>query len=164
MNDFTTVSLPRTGNTPVRFRGRLLAEVVDAPPPYAKARTDTRRWFELRLFEHEDGRYIVAIGFRTGMETELPADDVFVCDDDQDVLDLLAPLPGDEGDVDPRQAECRQRYDPVGRVEGFPELRASHPKAERYRERTRRLKARIREDFDRRVGILLALADFSEEI
>lgn len=154
-----THTLPRTANTAVRFKGRLLAEVVEPPRPFKKARTDTRRWFELRLYRHEDGRYVVSIGYRTGDEREQPADDVFVCATQDEVIDLLTVLPdGDEDD------ECRQTYDPTEHVEGFPELHEDHPRFQRFRDRHERLMRRVEEEYDRRVGVLLAQAGFVEDI
>lgn len=152
----TTHTLPRTGDVPLRFDGELIAEVTESPPPFKRAKHDTRRWFELRLFSVPDGRYVVAIGFRTGRETELPADDVFVCDSEQDVIDLLSP-PGND-------SECRQSYDPTEHVEGFPELHESHPKFQKWNDRHDRLMARIEDEFDRRVGVLLERAGFVEEL
>jgi len=70
------ITLDRTGDRPLKFRGELIAEgdsqIIQG--------SDHNRWHELALYRHEDReRYILAIGYRTQWQGEAAHDDVFVC-------------------------------------------------------------------------------------
>lgn len=143
--EYKTITLPRTGESPVRFQGRQIAEAAEPLPPFKKARTDSRRWHELRLFQHQDGRFIVSIGFRTGMETEINRDLVFIFSDNgAEVIDFLSRKSDDS-------------YDPLEYLEGFPD-------DPRFDSRQEMLETRVSDDYENRVTLLLGGAGFVEEI
>jgi len=70
------ITLDRTGDRPLKFRGELLAW-GDSQRIFG---SDSNRWHELAIYRHEDGeRYILEIGYRTQWQGEAAHDDVFVC-------------------------------------------------------------------------------------
>ena len=146
-----TIKLSRTGERPIQFEGRQIAAATDGLQPFKKAKTDSRRWHELRLFEHQDGRYVVAIGFRTGMETESPRDMAIVCQEQADVVYFLS------GVGDPRDNTDEHPCDPLECLEGFPD-------DPRFDQKQRNLEQRVTEDFEQRVTQILDQANFVEEI
>ncbi|MBR9800565.1 hypothetical protein GYB59_02165 [bacterium] len=133
------ITLQRTGQPPVRFSGKLVAEAAEPLPPFEKAKFDTRRWHELRLYRHQDGRLVLSIAFRSGLETETPNNAVLVCDSEAAVVAAL------------------EEYDPTEFLEGFPDT----PK---FEDRQRRLENRVVGDYEQRVAQLLASAGVVEEI
>lgn len=146
------ITLDRTGLPPVAFTGTLLAEVADDPPPYkGNEENDRRRWHVLRLFRHEDGRFIVAIGFRTRHDKETPNDEVIVCRDQAELFRVLS--------LDDNQ------YDPCEYLQGYPESWPGDEKKEHsFRQKQARLEMRVNDDFAARVSQLLRLADLKETI
>lgn len=143
------IRLQRTGMPPVAFEGVLLAEIADAPVPYEKAKADYRRWHELKLYRHSDGRHVLAIGFRSRHETETPVDTVIVCDTIVDAYEALR----DE-----------EQYDPCEFLEGFPTDWPDPVRKAKMERKQRILEDRVNDDYDRRVSQLLAAADYEEEI
>ncbi len=77
--------LNRTGLRPLEFEGKALAS--------ASSRTmggqDYSRWHELKLFQHDDGRYIVATAYRTQWQGEHDHDDVIVCNSPEEVEEQI---------------------------------------------------------------------------
>lgn len=71
-----TVTLPRTGDRPVRFTGE---EVATATSRQSNGPCQSR-WYELALYRTDSGRYVLAIGYRSQWEGELPEDRVYVED------------------------------------------------------------------------------------
>jgi hypothetical protein len=138
----TTYTLPRTGEPPLSFKGKLLAESVTPPPEFTVAKRQYRRWHEIRLFETAGGKLVVSIGFRTEDETELPIDYVFVCEDRQAVQDLLT---GDDEDS----------FDPLENLVGY-------PKMEKFQQQQEKLERRVEDDYDARVSEVLGKAGFVE--
>jgi hypothetical protein len=134
-------TLPRSGLSGVTFTGELIGEATDPLPEWRKAIKDVRRWHELRLFKTGSGKYVVAIGFRSGLEQESAQETVRTCETAEEVERFLI---GDDG------------YDPLQFLEGFPET----PKFEKPQQR---LEDRVTKDFESRVGLLLANAGFVEE-
>lgn len=135
------IVLPRSGLSAASFQGELLAEVVG--PPEAKRRKNVIiRYHELQLYRTDQGKYVVAIGFRTELPQESNQDSVYVCDTQAEVEALLI---GDQG------------YDPCQFLEGFPPW-------DKFKERQERLEMRVTEEFESRVGQLLASAGFVEEL
>lgn len=132
--------LPRSGLSAVKFTGELIAEAASPLPEWEKAKKSSRRWHELRLYRMESGKYVVTVGFRTRHEQESNQDTVQLCESSQDVENFLV---GNDG------------YDPCQFLEGFPSI----PKFEKHQER---LENRITNDFESRVGELLAQAGFVE--
>ena len=63
MTDYT---LPRTGDSPLTFRGDLIAE-ADSQARQGPAET---RWYELAVYRTAGGSYVVAVGFRSRWQGE----------------------------------------------------------------------------------------------
>jgi hypothetical protein len=141
-NEHRSYSLTRSGNSPVKFTGRLIAEEIDVPAEPRAGKTDCRRWHFIHLYETKTGKLILYIHFLTAFPGETQQHTVFVCDTMQDVQDHLI---GDEG------------YDPCQYLEGFPDI----PKFEKHQSV---LEDRIVTDFDSRVGRLLSKTGVAEVI
>lgn len=137
-----TVTLQRTGQQPLQFSGHVVAEVADKPADWVKV-NDTRRWHELRLYQTAKGKYVLLIGFRTQMETEIQRDTVVICDD------LAA--------VQKELTNEKEGYNPLEFVEGFPDR-------PQFADRQQRLVKRVIDDWDRRVGELLGKAGTVETL
>ncbi|MBM83934.1 MAG: hypothetical protein CMJ78_25540 [Planctomycetaceae bacterium] len=138
MQQFT---LPRTGLPPVQFKGEIMASATDPLPPFPKAKADRRRWHELKLVRHEDQRLILAIGYRTGVQSEVNIDIVELFDSETAMIDFLT-----------------NEYDPTEHMDRLPEhLRNAAS-------RQQRMDQRVIDDFEARCSLLLTRAGIVEEI
>ncbi len=70
----TTFTLPRTGDRPLQFDGEQIAE-ADSRQPQGPC---NNRWYELALYRTDGGKYVIAIGYRTQWQGELPRDEVHI--------------------------------------------------------------------------------------
>ena len=81
------IKLPRTGDRPVEFLGRLIAE---ASSQQREGNGPCKnRYHELALYGTESGKYVIAIGYRTHWQGELPEDEVFVEDSIASAVETL---------------------------------------------------------------------------
>lgn len=62
----TDYTLPRTGDSPLTFRGDLIAE-ADSQARQGPAES---RWYEIALYRTAGGSYVVAVGFRSRWQGE----------------------------------------------------------------------------------------------
>lgn len=70
----TTFTLPRTGDRPLQFDGERIAS-TDSRQPQGPC---NNRWYELGLYRTASNKYVVAIGYRTQWQGELPRDEVHI--------------------------------------------------------------------------------------
>lgn len=77
----TTITLQRTGASPLRFTGSLIAEADNET-------VENNRWYQIRIYE-SGHRYVVHVGFRTRWESERDHDTVEVIDSPGKVADVL---------------------------------------------------------------------------
>ena len=64
-SQYTEFRAPRTGDTTLTGRGKLLAEVNNDPKSKSQMDERFRRWHNLRIWETIGGKYVLHIGFRT---------------------------------------------------------------------------------------------------
>lgn len=133
--DGETVTLRRSGQPPLRFRGELLAESDGE----RQAGKEHNRWHELAVYRTAGGQFVVRIAYRTRWEGELDRDAAEVTD-----------APG--------VAAALRDYDPAAPVEGY-------PVGDAYAERQARLLADVRRRYEEQVSrILAADPEFAEEV
>lgn len=120
-------TLPRTGDTPLAFRGRLLKR-VGGQTWHERSQP---RWFELALFLSKGGTYVLAVSYKTTWHGEAERHWALVAEP----ANLRACLAG---------------VNPTEHVQGFP---VTHPE---YRERQGRLMSHITRMYRSLVGELLA--------
>ncbi|WP_231740850.1 hypothetical protein [Thalassoglobus neptunius] len=144
------ITLRQTDGRPVGFTGELIAEVPGPEDPGKYA-----RWHEFKLYRMESGKYVVLISFRTtavyggsGLKEE-SHDDVFVCEDADDVTSLLTGFTEDDKEDD--------RYDPNQYLVGFP------VGVQDYEKKQERLKDQIADSYGVGVGQLLAEAGMHDD-
>jgi len=106
-----TFKLGRSSDRPLEFTGELLAEADTR----MSAGQDHQRWHELALYRTAGGTYVLAIGYRTQWQGETDHDAVYTA--------------ADAGDI----TEMARRYDPVGRMLGYPPGRQFEEKQARVR-------------------------------
>lgn len=85
-------TLTRTGNLPLRFEGKLIAE---ASSKWTNGR-ENNRWHVLKLYRTESRNYVLAIGFRTQWQGEQNTDVVIIAKSPADIQKRVAdfvPLP-----------------------------------------------------------------------
>jgi len=68
------ITIPRTGDRPLQFDGDLIAEATSRQ----QQGPCQSRWYELALYRTASGKYVVAIGYRTQWQGELPRDEAHV--------------------------------------------------------------------------------------
>lgn len=144
----TDITLKRTGSAPVRFDGELLAEVAHEPPTGSKS-MERARWHDLRVYQHSDGRVVLALGFRSRHELDSPNDVVLVFNS----LDHM------REEILENDAYCPAEY-----VTGYPTEFEKESRRAAFEERQRRLEERIEQDFDARFTELLERAGYAEEL
>lgn len=152
MTDYTGHTLSRTGESPLQFRGQLIAESDSRPP--GRPPTDATRWHELALYELEPDpgteetraagvewprEYIVAVGWRTRWQGESDADDVLLAEDGM-------PLSGTSEVV-----QALRDYDPLQHLTGY-------PPGEHYCDKQQRLEQALTREWRRAVTELLEAA------
>lgn len=138
--------LRNTGGRPVKFDGRLIAEVNKE---WRTGRYD--RWFEMRLYRTESGKFVVEIIYRSNAasrdKTKREEEDHFalVGDNEDEVLEKL------EG------------FDEQASFPGMP------PGPRNAREKEEEIRRALEDSFDEAMGKLLQVAseefpDFAEEV
>ena len=145
-------TLPRTGQPPLSFCGRLLAQDLDAPttrPGEFKKRPWRKwthyQWHQLAVYVTIAGKWVLHVGYRSVLEHEWKHDAVYVCADAAEVVRAL------EG------------YDPTAHVRGHP--RRSNAREERLEIRQARILEEVRGRWQAQVGRLLAaVEDFGERV
>lgn len=118
--------LTRTGDAPLVITGDLVAESDGE----RQANREHHRWHDLAIYRLTDGRYAVAITYRTKWHGELDRHHVRVVRDRADVPAIF------------------RGYDPAAAVRGY-------PPGDAYRERQESLMADVRMRYEAQVGELL---------
>lgn len=126
-------TLPRTGQSPLRFQGVLLAECGGK----WHAGQERNRWHNLAVYRTAGNQYVVAVGYRSCWQGELEHDTAEVVAEPKSVKVVL------------------QEYQPGAHVLGFPDQEA-------YRDKQARLLADIRRRYESRVGAILDAPEFAE--
>ena len=93
-----SVRLTRTGDAPLSFSGRILADVSGK----RLGDGDASRWHDLAIYETAGGQYVVAIAYRTTWKGERGRDTLAVVVDRNELRDAL------------------KRYEPAVAVQGLP--------------------------------------------
>jgi len=128
------ITLPRTGQAPLRFSGELLRKADGE----RLAGRERNRWHEIDIYALADG-YAVAIRYRTKWQGELYHD--------------LAEVVQQGGDV----ARVLAEYDPLAHLGGFPSGPA-------YAERQAKLEAEVRAVYEALVSEVLADDRFAVDV
>jgi len=124
--------LARSGRAPLKFTGTLLADATSR----VSSGFRSLRWHELQLYRREDGKLLLAIGYRTQWQGEEPRDDLLIVSDAEELDRAVA--------------------------EFAPEASVSVPPSDP--DKARRLAADIRSGFERAVGEILSRADITVDI
>ncbi len=132
---YQSVRLTRTGDAPLAFTGRMLADVSGK----RLAEGDVPRWHDLAIYETAAGQYVVAIGYRTTWKGEMGRDSLAVVADRNELRDAL------------------KRYDPVAHVQGF-------PPGSQFAEKQARLVAMMRQQWDNLITMALNEVDVEERV
>lgn len=132
---FQSVRLTRTGDAPLAFSGRILADVSGK----RLGEGDVPRWHDLAIYETAAGQYVVAIGYRTTWKGETGRDTLAVVVDRNELRDAL------------------KRYDPVAHVHGF-------PRGSQFAEQQARLVAMVRQQWDTLIAMALTEVDVEERV
>ena len=137
------IILNRTGQAPLTFEGRLLAEHIGDPGGLSKRRPidlrlrvrhkDHRR-FEVAVYQRTSGGYVLAVRYRSSYAAEAPHDWAMTC---TTPADLVAALVGDVA------------YDPMGCVLGYPKGMPH------YDQKQARLAEEVRRKFSAQVAEVL---------
>lgn len=80
-----TITLTRTGDRPLRFTGE---EVAEATSRQDQGACQTR-YYELALYRTDSDRYVLAIGYRSHWEGELPDDRAYIEDSIAGIVETL---------------------------------------------------------------------------
>lgn len=96
-----TITINRTGNAPLAFAGRLIAEVSSQAPDGANNHL-RNRWHDLAVYRTAAGRYVASVTYRTRWQGEI---------EHTSAADLDTP-----GDV----ATWLRAYCPTDHVTGYP--------------------------------------------
>lgn len=81
----TNINLRRTGDRLLQFTGQILCMVSTKE----MTTSESGRWHEIELYLTAGGKYVVAVGYRTLHEGELPDDSAVVLDTENDVAEFL---------------------------------------------------------------------------
>lgn len=139
--------LTQTGEAPVRFSGEEIAAVTHDPPAPKSKHAGARRWHVLKLFQHDDGRYVASVGFRSQFDMEEPHDEILIAASLSEMADELAD------------------YDPTEFLHGYPQdWEGSERRARAFQTKQQNLERRVTEDYDNRVSQLLLAAGYVEEL
>ncbi|MFZ5773084.1 MAG: hypothetical protein ACOY4W_16815 [Thermodesulfobacteriota bacterium] len=125
-NDNATITLPRSGQAPLQFPGRL---EVDSTSQRFNSPCQ-RRWHQLYIYRHQDGRLVLAISYFSGWQGEVPRHHAYICTD---------------------EAELRRRiaeHDPLADLIGL-------PPGEQFAVKQERMKGILRQCWDNAVSSLL---------
>lgn len=132
---YQSVRLTRTGDAPLAFIGRILADVSGQ----RLGEGDVPRWHDVAIYETAGGQYVVAIGYRTTLKGEMGRDTLAVIADRHELQDAL------------------KRYDPVAHVQGFPPSPQSA-------EKRARLVAMMRQQWESLIALALTEVDVEERV
>lgn len=143
-------TLARDGQRPVRFTGTLLAETSGA---WSRGK-DQHRYYELAIYQTEDGRYVTQWQYKTRWQGEEDHARVEVASTLASVMTNL------------------EEFDPNAWVQGYKSLIATHPHyaipGQEYYERQQALERGIRERYQAQVrDLCTALSqthDIAEEL
>lgn len=130
-------TLERTGQPPLKFRGRLLAE---SSGRWTVGR-DNNRWHDLEIYRTEAGRYVVSIVFETIWQGETGTKTVVLLDTPTGVTDELL--------------EYRNR---------IPDLLIGYPPGEAYEDKQQRLIQSLQMRFEDQITEVLKDDAFAERI
>lgn len=129
------ITLSRTGDAPLSFRGHRIAS-SDGERLGGKERN---RWHEITVYRTTRGRYVVHVAYRTRWQGELDRDTAAACNAPSEVVAML------------------RDYNPLTQLMGF-------PPGEAYAERQERLEADVAAGYQSIVGDVLAKIDAAEVI
>jgi hypothetical protein len=132
---FQSVRLTRTGDAPLVFSGRVLADVSSKQ----LGEGDVPRWHDLAIYETAAGQYVVAIGYRTTSKGETGRDTLAVVVDRSELRDAL------------------KRYDPVAHVPG---ASSGPPLADKQA----RLVTMMRQQWESLITLALTEVDLEERV
>ncbi len=79
------INLRRTGDRLLQFTGQIICMVSTRE----MTAMESERWHEIELYLTAGGKYVVAIGYRTRREGELPHDSAVILDTENDVAEYL---------------------------------------------------------------------------
>ncbi len=79
------INLRRTGDRLLQFTGQIIS-MVSAREITGR---ESERWHEIELYLTAGGKYVVAVGYKTRREGELPHDSAVVLDTEDDVAEYL---------------------------------------------------------------------------
>ena len=129
--------VPRTGQGPLAFSGRLLAQALGE----RQLGIEQTRYHEIAIYETDGGKFVVQITYRSKWEGET---DHYVADFFTDPADVVAEL---------------TRYDPAKYVQGY-------PLGQNFADKQARLLRDIKARYQALVSAVLtnASADFTEVI
>lgn len=132
---YQSVRLTRTGDAPLAFIGRILADVSGQ----RLGEGDVPRWHDVAIYETAGGQYVVAIGYRTTSKGEMGRDTLAVIADRNELRDAL------------------KRYDPVAQVQGV-------PPGPQGAEKRARLVAMMRQQWESLMAMALTEVDVEERV
>jgi hypothetical protein len=132
---YESVRLTRTGDAPLAFNGRILADVSGK----RLGEGDVPRWHDVTIYETAAGQYVVAIAYRTTGKGDLGRDTLAVVADRNELRDAL------------------KRYDPVAHVQGVP----SGPQSA---EKQARLVAMMRQQWEGLIALALTEVGVEERV
>jgi hypothetical protein len=133
----STITLPRTGDSPLRFDGEIIAEA--GGKQFAGREQNRYHCLALYRVAGHDRQYVLSIAYHTDWQGESHRDTVHVCDSPEDVRRVL------------------REYEPVREGVGF-------PPGDQYADRQRRLESQIREQYDACVSEILGGDEFAQTI
>ena len=133
--------LTRTGNSPLKFAGELIAESRQElmERTTAKPGKAPKRWYELALYRTASDQYVVAIAYRAEWQGEYNHYEAVGVSDIQSAVQVF------------------RNYDPIVHVVGFPPREA-------YAARQARLLTDLRKRYTAQVTELLNRDEFAEVI
>jgi len=133
----TTVTVLRSGDIPLRFRGERIA-TASSETVRGQSRN---RWHEISVYRTEGGSYVLQIDYVTRWQGEVDINGVWICDDARQVARRL------------------REHDPMAHVIGYPPGAA-------YDAKRARLAAQISQDYSALVRDVLGGAgdEFVEEV
>lgn len=132
---YQSVRLTRTGDAPLAFSGRILANVSGKRP----GEGDLPRWHDVTIYETAGGQYVVAIAYRTTWKGEIGRDTLAVVTGRSELRDAL------------------KRHDPVAHVQVL-------PPGPQFAERQARMVAMVRQQWDGLVEMALTEVDVEERV
>lgn len=133
MRDVVSVTVPRTGDSPLAFQGEVIREVDGRN----NAGQEQNRWHDLAVYRTRSGKYVLAISYFSRWQGESDHHEAIVCDTAEAVRSEL------------------KAYSPCQHVIGY-------PAGEAYTEKQSRLLTDITRRYGALVSELLESAEFTE--